>query len=148
MRCGLVLESLERLRAHTQDLDAIVRDEIRRSLIDELRGLTAEVERAMEALGGLRRAVTRRLLMGVFGLAAAVSAVPAVAVWWLLPSPGEIGALRAERSVLTRNLAELGARGARVQWGRCGSARRLCVRIERHAPTYGGTADYAIVKGY
>ena len=148
MRCGLLLEGIERLRAHTQDLDAIVRDEIRRTLIEELRALTTEVAGAIAALRRVRRAGSLRLAIGAFSLSAAVSCVPAAAVWWLLPSQRQIAALRAERAALVRNLAELGARGARIQWSRCGTSRRLCVRIERHAPVYGGGADYAIVKGY
>ncbi len=148
MRCGLLLETLERLRAHTQDLDVIVRDEIRRTLIEETRELTTEVAGAIAALRGLRRAVSFRLVVGAFGLSAAVSSVPAAAVWWLLPSQRQIAALRAERAALVHNLAELGAHGARIQWSRCGASRRLCVRIERHAPVYGNGADYAIVKGY
>ena len=47
MKFGLLMESaqahqklaethLERLRAHTQDLDGVVRDEIRRTLVEEL----------------------------------------------------------------------------------------------------------------
>ncbi len=148
MRCGLLLECIERLRTHTQDLDAVVRDEIRRTLIEELRELTAEVDGAVAALRRVRLAGSLRLAIGAFSLSAAVCCVPAAAVWWLLPSQRQIAALRAERAALTRNLAEIESRGARIQWSRCGASRRLCVRIERHAPAYGGGADYAVVKGY
>jgi hypothetical protein len=61
MKVGLLMESaqvhqklaegqLEKLRAHTADLDAVVRDEIRRTLVDELQMLTAETTRATRAL--------------------------------------------------------------------------------------------------
>jgi hypothetical protein len=54
MKVGLLMESaqahqklaegqLERLRAHTQDLDSVVRDEIRRTLVEELRALTRKL---------------------------------------------------------------------------------------------------------
>ena len=53
MKFGLLMESaqthqkmaethLERLRAHTEDLDGVVREEIRRTLVEELAELTAE----------------------------------------------------------------------------------------------------------
>ena len=53
LKVGLLMESaqahqkspegqLERLRVHTQDLDSVVRDEIRRTLVEELRSLTAQ----------------------------------------------------------------------------------------------------------
>ena len=53
MKLGLLMESaqahqksaeeqLEKLRVHTDDLDGVVRDEIRRTLIEELQMLTAE----------------------------------------------------------------------------------------------------------
>src|SRR5579863_7856981 len=57
IQLGLLMESaqahqklaegqLQRLRAHTQDLDGVVRDEIRRTLVEELRALSAEAARA------------------------------------------------------------------------------------------------------
>ncbi len=59
MKFGLLMESaqahqklaeaqLEKLRAHTQDLDSVVRDEIRRTLVEELQMLTAESTRAAQ----------------------------------------------------------------------------------------------------
>ena len=53
VKCGLLMETaqthqsladaaLQRLRTHTQDLDAVVRDEIRRTLVEELRSLASE----------------------------------------------------------------------------------------------------------
>ncbi len=61
VKFGLLMESaqahqklaetqLDKLRAHTQDLDGVVRDEIRRTLVDELQMLTAETTRATRAL--------------------------------------------------------------------------------------------------
>ncbi len=59
MKFGLLMESaqthqkmaeahLEKLRAHTQELDGVVREEIRRTLIEELQELT-DGERARDA---------------------------------------------------------------------------------------------------
>ncbi|HUY83709.1 MAG TPA: hypothetical protein VMU86_03970 [Steroidobacteraceae bacterium] len=156
MRCGLLLESaqlhertagesLERLHAHTRDLDTIVRDEIRRTLIDELKMLSAEVATAVGALRAARRTLRLRLAGWIIGLAVATAAVPGAFAWWLLPSVRQIGALRAERDALRRNVAALVLRGAGVDWRLCGTARRLCVRIARGTPAFGPHADYRLV---
>ena len=54
---------LEKLRAHTQDLDGVVREEIRRTLVEELDELTAESRRAAQALKGMKRAAHLRGLV-------------------------------------------------------------------------------------
>jgi hypothetical protein len=74
LKFGLLMESaqahqklaethLERLRTHTQDLDGVVREEIRRTLIEELQELTAEARRAVQALHGMKRAANMRGLL-------------------------------------------------------------------------------------
>ena len=74
MKFGLLMESaqahqkmaethLERLRAHTQGLDGIVREEIRRTLVEELQALTAESRRAVQALSHMKRAADMRGLL-------------------------------------------------------------------------------------
>src|SRR5580698_6985545 len=81
MKFGLLMESaqahqklaethLEELRAHTRDLDGVVRDEIRRTLVEELRTLTAETQRATESLRKIRRGATVRA--GLWSIAIAV----------------------------------------------------------------------------
>src|SRR5258708_40242791 len=61
LKVGLLMESaqahqtlaegqLERLRAHTQDLDGVVRDEIRLTLGEEPQALPAEATRATRSL--------------------------------------------------------------------------------------------------
>ena len=87
MKFGLLMESaqahqklaemhLERLRAHTQDLDGVVREEIRRTLVDELKTLTAESDRAALALRGMKRAANMRGLVWNVGIAVLCTAVP------------------------------------------------------------------------
>lgn len=159
MKVGLLMESaqahqklaegqLERLRAHTQDLDSVVRDEIRRTLVEELQALTAEATRATRALEKIRGA--GRLGGAAWGLAATVlCSVGVIGVArWALPSAAEIAALRSRRDDLAANLAKLEQQGGRVDWRRCGDARRLCVRVDRKAPTYGDKADYFVIEGY
>jgi len=159
MKVGLLLESaqthqklaegqLERLREHTRDLDGVVRDEIRRTLVEELRALTAEAARATQALQKIRGA--GRLRGAAWSLAAAVLCTAGVigAARWVLPSAAEIAALRTRRDELAANLAKLEQQGGRIDWRRCGDARRLCVRVDRKAPTYGDKADYLVIEGY
>jgi uncharacterized protein involved in exopolysaccharide biosynthesis len=159
LKFGLLMESaqihqqvaetqLQQLRAHAQGLDGVVRDEIRRTLVEEMKTLFAEVERAIQGFRAMRSALRWRglawnaVLAGVLGLA------PVALTHWAVPSAAEIDALRAERDTLARNVAQLERRGGKVDWRTCGAAARLCVRIDREAPVFGGTADYYVVKGY
>lgn len=159
MKVGLLMESaqahqklaegqLERLRVHTQDLDSVVRDEIRRTLVEELRALTAEATRATRAFEKIRGAGSHRGI--ALSLAAAVlcTLAPIGLARWALPSAAEIATLRARRYELSASLAKLEQEGGRIDWRRCGDARRLCVRVDRKAPTYGDKADYFVIAGY
>ncbi len=141
-------EQLDRLRAHTRELDGVVRDEIRRTLVEELRALTAEAARVTLSLRKLRAA--GRLRGAAWSLASTILCTfsVAVAAHWVLPSPGEFATLRARRDELAANLAKLEQQGGRIDWRRCGDARRLCVRIDRKAPPYGDQADYLVIAGY
>jgi hypothetical protein len=159
MKLGLLMESaqahqrlaeahIEKLRAHTQDLDGVVREEIRRTLVDELSCLTAETDRAAQALRGVQHAVDRRGLVCNLGLAVLCAVVPASITHYLLPNPGEIESLRLRRDSLAQNIRELERRGAKVDLRPCGEPGRLCVRIDRKAPVFGAEADFYVVKGY
>lgn len=145
---AMVTENLQRLQAHIRDLDAVVRDEIRRTLLEELHAVGDESRRATQALQRAGRAAAGRL--GFLGCAIALlaSLVPAGVMLYLSPSPAELGTLRAQRADLESSLARLRQEGAQVEWGRCGDERRLCVRIDRKAQHFGEQADYAIVRGY
>lgn len=159
MKFGLLMESaqahqkmaesqLERLRAHTQDLDGVVREEIRRTLIDELQEVAAESKRAAQALQGVKRAANLRGLALTAAIAVLCTAIPGAMAHWMLPSTAEIDALTHRRDHLQAEVARLEQRGGRVDWRRCGESARLCVRIDRSAPPYGDKADYLVVKGY
>jgi hypothetical protein len=159
MKFGLLMESvqaqqklaeshLEQLRAHTQDLDAVVRDEIRRTLIEELQSLWAESKRVTEALTRIRRGATLRV--GLWSVATAIlcAGIPVGIMRWTVPSGSDVTALRARRDELSASVAILEGRGGRIDWRRCGDRSRLCVRVDRKAPTYGDNADYLVVAGY
>ena len=159
VKAGLLMESaqahqklaesqLEKLRAHTADLDTVVRDEIRRTLVEELQMLTAETARATQALGKIRGGGGMR--SAALGLATAVvcTVLPIGFARWALPSAADIAALRARRDELTANLASLEQQGGRIDWRRCGNDRRLCIRVDRKAPVYGEKGDYFVIEGY
>ncbi len=159
LKFGLLMESaqahqklaeahLERLRAHTQDLDGVVREEIRRTLVDELKSLTAESDRAARALRDMKRAASLRSIVWNIGIALLCAAIPAAVARWVLPSAPQIAVLRAQREALLHGIAQLEQRGGKAEWRSCGESRRLCVKVDRQAPTYGEKADYYIVKGY
>jgi hypothetical protein len=159
LKLGLLMESaqthqklaegqLERLRVHTQDLDGVVRDEIRRTLVQELRMLSAEVTRASRALKKIRSG--HALRGAVWCLAAAIlcTAAPIAVARWVLPSAADVAVLRARRDELTASLTELEQQGGRIDWRHCGESKRLCVRVDRKAPAYGDRGDYYVIEGY
>ncbi|MEA3140369.1 MAG: hypothetical protein QOK23_2538 [Gammaproteobacteria bacterium] len=159
MKVGLLMESaqvhqrlaegqLEKLRVHTQDLDSVVRDEIRRTLVQELRMLTAETTRATRALQKLGARIAWRFTAASFAAALLCVVVPIGVARWALPSAAEIAALQVRREELAANVAKLEQQGGRIAWRRCGDARRLCVRVDRKAPVYGENADYYVIEGY
>ncbi|HEY2463556.1 MAG TPA: hypothetical protein VGI32_05820 [Steroidobacteraceae bacterium] len=159
LKVGLLMESaqahqklaegqLERLRVHTQDLDSVVRDEIRRTLVEELQALTAEAARATRALQKIKG--SGGLCAGFWSLAAAAFCTlgPIGVARWALPSAADVAALRARRDELAAHVAKLEQQGGRIDWRRCGEEKRLCVRVDRKAPTYGDKADYYVIEGY
>jgi hypothetical protein len=144
----LVEGSLQRLQAHTQGLDRVVRDEIRRAFVAEFGELMDESARAADILRTLGRAANVRTAWW----GAAISVLPGIVVasllaWWL-PTPGEIAALRSEHARLADANTRLTDSGGRIDLRRCGDSSRLCVRVDRHAPVYGEQSDYLVVRGY
>jgi hypothetical protein len=144
----LAESTLEKLKGHLEGLDEIVRDEIRRTLVNEIQVLGDESRRAEEALRRLGRSANARVAGWMVGLTLVCSIVPLLAQWWLLPSPSELAGLRARKDALTVSIARLEERGGRIDLRRCGETDRWCVRVERSAPVYGQSGDYFVVKGY
>jgi hypothetical protein len=149
---SLATAVLEKLKAHTNGLDAIVREEIRRTLIEELRALGAESKRAAQALHAVGRAANTRAALWSTGITTLCSGVATSLcfgiAWWMLPSRAQIAALRARYDELALAVTSLEQRGGHIDLRQCGDARRLCVRVDRKTPVYGEKADYFIVKGY
>jgi hypothetical protein len=159
MKLGLLMEaaqahqkaadsSLKKLKAAANDLASVVREEVRRAVLDDLHALEADSKRACEALHAVRRAANLRVLTWSFGMTLLCSAVPLCLAGWIVPSRAEIAALRAKHDELATKIASLEQRGGRIDLRRCGDGGRLCVRIDRKAPPYGEQSDYLIVRGY
>ena len=160
MKFGLLMESaqahqklaeihLTKLLAHTQGLDDVVRDEIRRTLIEEFQALSAESDRATRAISAMKRAVNVRAIAWNLSAALLCTVIPGAIAHFAWPSKSEITALRAQREALAHNLAELERRGGKVDWRQCGPTARLCVRVDRKAPAYGKKGEeYLVVDGY
>jgi hypothetical protein len=159
MKFGLLMESaqahqklaesqLEKLRIHTQDLDSVVRDEIRRTLVDELQMLTAETTRATQALAKIRRGGAWRGGFWSLLIAALCTLVPLAIARLALPSAAEVASLRALCNELSARVQRLQQLGGKLELRRCGETARLCVRIDRKAPPYGEKSDYYVVEGY
>jgi len=157
-KLGLLIETAEatqqlatalvqRLEQHTRGLDAIVRQEIRRTMLEELREVHTESQRAADALRRIERVATRRSTLWTLTLSLSCTALSlAIALWWL-PSPNQIARLTAQRADLESNLALLREHGARATLSPCGD-HHLCVRVDLKAPRYGEQSDYFVVHGY
>jgi hypothetical protein len=140
--------AIERLSAMAQDLDQVVRQELRSAFAEEFQMLGAASERAAQALHAVRRAASIRVALWAIGVTVACSAIPLAVAWAALPSQAELARMSEERDELAASLARLREQGGKVDLRRCGTAGRLCVRVDRSSPAYGADADYLIVKGY
>lgn len=145
---ALAATTLDRLREHTLGLDAIVREEIRTTLLEEMRDLAEESRRAAEALRRLQRSANLRVVAWSAAILSLVSLIPCAIAWWLLPTRADIQALGAKRDELAANIARLAGQGGKLELRHCGTSQRLCVRVERGAPAYGAAGDFMIAKGY
>jgi hypothetical protein len=113
-----------------------------------LKVVTAETTRAAQALRKIRRVGAWRGAAWSLGVALLCALIPVVVARWVLPSTAELTALRFKRDEMNVNLQRLQQLGGRVDWRRCGESGRLCVRVDRKAPTYGEKGDYFVVEGY
>ena len=139
--------AIEKLSEHAQGLAAMMRDQIRSAVADEMKVVQAETQGAVEALRRVKRAANARVTLWTIGLTAIAVAVALFVTWWVLPTPAEITALRTERDELASNIAILNQHGARADVRRCGTGR-LCVRVDLKAPRYGESSDYLVLRGY
>ena len=139
--------AIEKLSQQTQSLEAAVRDQIQRALVDALKTVHVEAQRAAAALRTMKREANARVTLWTLALTVTSAAIALFIAWWVLPTPAEIARLRTERDELASNLAALNQHGARADLRRCG-AGRVCVRVDLSAPRYGESSDYMVIKGY
>ena len=139
--------AIEKLSQHSLSLEAVVRDQIQRALVDALKTVHVEARRAVEALQRIKLQANARVTLWTLGLTVISVAIALFIAWWVLPTPAEIARLRTERDELASNIAVLDQRGARADLRRCG-AGRVCVRVDLSAPRYGESSDYMVIKGY
>ena len=139
--------AIDKLSEHTQALEAVARDQIQRALVDALKTVHAEAQRAVEALQKIKRAANARVTLWTLGLTVISAAIALFIAWWVLPTRDEIARLRTERDELSSNLVVLNQRGARADLRRCG-AGHVCVRVDLSAPRDGESSDYMVIKGY
>src|SRR6185312_5418866 len=147
MKLGLLMETAQsyqklaeaaigKLNEHTQDLEAVVRAQVRQVLLEELATVRAEIQGATKSLQALKLAANTRTTLWAFGIGAIAMTSVLLVAWWFLPKPAEIAALRAEREELASNIAILDRYGARADLRRCG-AGRVCPRGPQGAPLWG-----------
>lgn len=160
LKLGLLLETaqthqklaealIEKLKEHTQGIDAAVRAEVRGALAEELTHLKGKATEAAAALDSMRRAANwRQILLGGV-LAVLVAGITLGGFWFLTPSREEIMKLRAERDELQSAIDQLASRGGRADLKACGvGSAHLCVRVEMRLGRYGEDRDYLVIKGY
>jgi len=158
VKLGLLMETAERhqklaeaaigkLNEQALGLEAVVRDQINRAVVEEMKTVQAETQRAVEALQRVKRAANARVTLWTIGLTAISAGIALFVAWWVLPTRVQIAALRTERDELASNIAVLDQRGARAGLRRCGTGH-LCVRVDMTAPRYGNQRDYFVIRGY
>jgi hypothetical protein len=159
MKLGLLMEaaqanqkvaesSLKKLKAATNELATVVREEIHVVLQEELQSLAADSKRAADSLHAVRRAANLRVAVWSVAIATLSSIIPLGLAYWIIPSQHEIAVLRAKQADMTSKVTQLDEYGGRIDLRRCGEGARLCVRVDRKAPLYGEKSDYLVVGGY
>jgi hypothetical protein len=104
--------------------------------------------RASQALRALERAAQLRSVWVSALLTTLPAGLGALAIWCWLPTPHQISELQSQQQQLSAMIARLRQSGARIDLRHCGDSARLCVRVDRHAPSFGAQSDYFIVQGY
>ena len=77
--------ALEKLKQHTDGLDAIVRQEIRRCFVDEMHTLHTEIWRTTEALRRVQRIANGRVVLWSVAIPVLSAVIAALVVFVTLP---------------------------------------------------------------
>jgi len=130
------------MSSESRDLESTLGEAVHRAFMDAA-GL-----RAADKLSQVHRATAVRFARWTFGLVAVCALVPAILSWLLMPSPAQVLQARQRLDQFAARVELLSQQGGRIDLRHCGTANRLCVRVDRTAPYYGPSADYMVVKGY
>src|SRR5438552_1377401 len=95
MKFGLLMEaaqanqkvaesSLKKLKAVTNELAAVVREEVHRVVMEELNCLATDSKRASDALHAVRRAAAVRALLWSVGMTLLCCAIPLALACWII----------------------------------------------------------------
>lgn len=147
---ALIIEKATRLAVSEAVSGALVavRDETVKTLggsvkpaVSALEGVTGRAEEAEQRLSQAAASFSWQWGALWAGTAALLLAVVLGIVLLVVPTPDEIARLQAE-------VANLEARGGKMNLITCGSERRLCVEIDLNAVEYGERRQFRILKGY
>ncbi len=136
-----------------EQLQREVRGAAKGAVETALTELNQKVRAATQILGELERFSLWRAAWQHLVVAVTAIVVTLIAVWWYVPSVGEMDQLRAERGELQASIDDLSQRGERIQLSECGDAgqrQRLFVRVDAKAGEFGDGRDkvYMIAEGY
>jgi len=144
-----------------EQLQREVRGAAKGAVESALTNLHAEINKASETLVDLQSLSLWRASLQHLMVAFVAIGITLLAVWWYVPSVGEMDQLRAEReqlrterSELQTSIADLNDRGGRIQLNECGDPgqrKRLCVLVDAAAGEFGDPRRekvYMIAKGY
>lgn len=113
-----------------------------------------EADLATDAMQKLRRLTLWQSAWRHVTTALCAMAITVLAVWWYVPTVGEMSALRSERDQLQASIEHLTRRGGRIKLNSCGNSgdkKRLCVLVDPVAGRFGNAQTreiYMVVKGY
>ena len=116
--------------------------------------LRREADLAAQAMQQLRRLTLWQSAWRHVTTALCAIVITMLAVWWYVPTVGEMRALRSERDQLQASIEDLTQRGGRIKLNSCGNAgdtKRLCVLVDPAAGRFGNAQSgelYMIAKGY
>jgi hypothetical protein len=164
-KIALLIAAFDQEREHTAQATAALRQVIEGlgEKVDSATGvavgkalntLRREADLAAEAMQKLRRLTLWQSAWRHVTTALCAMAITALAVWWYVPTVGEMSALRSERDQLQASIEDLAQRGGRIKLNSCGNSgdrKRLCVLVDQTAGKFGNAQIgeiYMIAKGY
>jgi hypothetical protein len=139
--------ALAKLNSQVSGFAVLATDQVRRALSEAFEPVHEQTQSVVETLQRAKRAANLWTAFWTLGITASTSGIAVFVAWYVLPTPADIAALRAERDELAGSIAALDQRGGRADIRQCGTGH-VCVRVDVKAPRFGQNSDYLIIKGY